>query len=189
MDIILASASPRRQELLKLIIPNFMTLPTNIDETVPEMIYPHDAPEFLARKKAAVFGKEYPKSLTIGCDTAVITDFGMLGKPKDEVDAVRMLKILSGNVHKVITGCCLYYMMQEYSFSIQTEVEFYPLTSKEINKYIKTGEYTDKAGAYAIQGYGSLLVKQIKGDYNNVVGLPVSALKREIEVFCPQALK
>ena len=183
MDFILASASPRRQELLQLITEDFKVIPADIDETVPDNINIFSAPEFLAVQKARHIANLYPSHLVIGADTSVFCDEIMLGKPKHERDATEMLKMLSGRQHKVITGCAIAKGNNSISFSETTFVEFFPLTDEEINNYIKTGEPFDKAGAYGIQGKGSLLVKGIYGDYFNVVGLPVARLKKEIDKF------
>lgn len=182
-NIILASASPRRQELLKVIFDEFDIMPADIDESISEDIKVDLRPEKIAQRKALHIAKQHPESLVIGCDTAVIVDNKMLGKPKDEKDAVKMLKSLSGRTHKVITGNSLVLNNREVSFSVVTEVEFYNLTEEEINEYIKTNDWKDKAGAYGIQGKAGLFVKQIKGDYNNVVGLPCAELNRQIKTF------
>ena len=121
--------------------------------------------------------------VVIGSDTGVFIDGTMLGKPENKEQAREMLKLLSGKTHKVITGCSVFYKGQNISFSEVTEVEFYHLTDSEIEEYIATGEPMDKAGAYGIQGKGALLIKRIKGDYYNVVGLPVGALKQKLKLF------
>ncbi len=183
MKYILASASPRRQELLKLIIQNFICLPADIEEVLPKGINPLSAPEFLAVQKALHISKDNPTDTVIGSDTAVFLGDIMLGKPKDRQDAKMMLNLLSGNTHKVITGCAICKNNKTYSFSVTSLVEFYPLSKKEIEDYLDTEEYKDKAGAYGIQGFGSTLVKKIDGDFFNIVGLPVARLKREFENF------
>lgn len=180
MDIILASGSPRRKELLHYIFEEFKIVPSQANETYPENTPAEEVPVLLASAKAADVHRQYPEALVIGCDTVVIADGQILGKPKDGKDAFSMLQILSGKKHSVVTGCCVFAQNKSVTFSQSTEVEFYPLTEKEITDYIKTGEPFDKAGAYGIQGYGSLLVKTISGDYFNVVGLPTARLKREI---------
>ena len=185
-DIILASASPRRQELLKLIIDDFEIIPADIDENISGNTEVEQRPKIIAEKKALYIAEKHPERLVIGCDTAVIVDNTMLGKPKDENDAVKMLKLLSGRTHKVITGNCLVLNNIIKKFSVVTEVEFYNLTENEINNYIKTNDWKDKAGAYGIQGKAGLFVKQIKGDYNNVVGLPCAELNRQLAVFSSQ---
>ena len=178
--IILASASPRRRELLSLITPNFRTEPADIDERVTEHIPLHRIPEYLAVKKAEHISRLHPDDTVIGCDTGVFIGNQMIGKPKSDKAAFEILKLLSGKTHLVITGCAVARGNDILRFSQATEVEFYPLTDDEINAYIATGEPFDKAGAYGIQGKGSLLVKQIKGDYFNVVGLPVAMLNRKL---------
>ncbi|MCL2055154.1 MAG: Maf family protein [Oscillospiraceae bacterium] len=183
MRMILASASPRRHELLKYIIPEFEIIPADIDETLPNHIPLNEAAEYLAVKKAAYIAKREPGNLVIGCDTVVIIDDVILGKPTDESDAVRMLRTLSGRSHRVITGVCIFGKGESMSFSALTEVSFYPLTDSEIKGYIKTGDPMDKAGSYGIQGAGAFLVSGIKGDFYNVMGLPIARLKRELELF------
>lgn len=182
MKIILASGSPRRRELLKLVESDFDIRVSDADESVPENITAEKTAEYLSMIKAKAVSRGGDE-LIIGCDTVVIIDGKVLGKPVDEKDCTEMLMRLSGKTHTVYTGVSFIYNENSYSFSIKTDVEFYPLTEKEIYEYISTGEPFDKAGGYGIQGRGALLVKGIYGDYYNVVGLPVSALKRELEHF------
>ena len=182
--IILASASPRRQELLKLIFDDFQVIPADIDETVRKTIELEQYPEYLALKKSRHIAEKRPvDDVVIGCDTGVFIDDIMLGKPKDKEQAAEMLKMLSGRTHKVITGCSIFYKGQNISFSEETEVQFYRLSENDISEYIATGEPMDKAGAYGIQGKGALLVKRINGDYYNVMGLPVAALRQRLKMF------
>lgn len=183
IEVVLASASPRRQELLKYIFDEFKIIPSDADETVDGEIPVDNRPELIAGRKAESVAAEYPNSLVIGSDTAVIVDGIMLGKPADKADAVRMLKMLSGRKHKVITGCCLCLDGKEHRFSVTTEVEFYALDDSEIDKYMETNDWKDKAGAYGIQGAANLFVRGISGDYNNVVGLPCAELNRQIKSF------
>lgn len=179
---VLASASPRRQQLLSLICCDFTIEPADIDETAGKEIPLEKKPEFLAVKKAKhIQSNGHQNDIVIGCDTGVFFGGKMLGKPKSEQDAFDMLKMLSGNRHKVITGCSVLYKEKMISFSQTTEVEFYELTEKEIKDYIATKEPMDKAGAYGIQGFGTVLVKKIDGDFYNVVGLPVAELKRKLD--------
>lgn len=178
--IILASASPRRKELLSLICDSFKIIPANIEEKIDGNVDLYDIPEYLARKKAAAVYKLHPDDIVIGCDTGVFIDNQMIGKPKSEKAAIEILKLLSGRTHRVITGCAIYGKTKPVSFSKVTEVEFYNLTDKEILEYVATGEPMDKAGAYGIQGKGGVLIKQIRGDYFNVVGLPAAELKRKL---------
>lgn len=182
--IILASASPRRKELLSLFCKNFAVEPSKINETVTEKIEITKYPEYLAEKKAQhILHSGHKNDIIIGCDTGVFVNNKMLGKPSDKSDAAAMLKMLSGKKHSVITGCCVLSNQKKVVFSQTTDVEFYNLSSEEINEYILIGEPMDKAGAYGIQGKGSLLVKKICGDYFNVVGLPVAELSRVLKAF------
>ncbi len=121
--------------------------------------------------------------MVIGCDTGVFIDNLMLGKPADKSQAKEMLSLLSGRTHKVITGCCIMRGGKTVSFSKVTEVEFYRLSDEEIREYISTGEPMDKAGAYGIQGKGSLLVKKISGDYFNVVGMPIAEIRQRLKLL------
>lgn len=181
--IILASASPRRRELMALITPDFEIISADVEEILPEDIYPEEASEYLAELKCRHISKSYPDRTVIGCDTTVLVDGTVLGKPRDGADAYDMLKKLSGKTHLVITGVCICRGERLRKFSQISEVEFYELTDDEINEYISTSEPFDKAGSYGIQGFGGLLVKSIRGDYNNIVGLPAARLKRELEQF------
>lgn len=180
-NIILASGSPRRKELLKLLYCDFKIIPADIDEKVSDISDPYSVSETLAVKKA--ISVKSNSSLVIGCDTVVISDGKIMGKPNNSQEAFQMLSSLSGKIHDVVTGVCLCYKGKSYSFKEITNVEFYPLTDEEISAYIMTGECKDKAGAYGIQGLGSLFVKGINGDFYNVVGLPVSRLRHEIKRF------
>ncbi|MCM1226775.1 MAG: Maf family protein [Clostridium sp.] len=182
MKIILASGSPRRRELLKLVEDEFEIRVSDADESVPENIAAEKTAKYLSMVKANAVSRD-DDELVIGCDTVVVIDGKVLGKPVDENDCAEMLMSLSGKIHTVYTGVSFIYAESSYSFSVKTDVEFYSLTEKEISEYISTGEPFDKAGGYGIQGRGALFVKGIYGDYYNVVGLPVSALKRELERF------
>ena len=183
MKIILASASPRRQELLKYITPDFEVVPADVDETLPDDIPADESAEFLAVRKALHVAAANPDSMVIGSDTVVIADGEILGKPTDEADAERMLKKLSGKVHKVVTGVCLACGKKTFSFSQATDVKFYALTDDEIRDYIATGDPMDKAGAYGIQSEGCVLIEKIDGDFFAVMGLPVARLKRVMKMF------
>ena len=183
MNVILASASPRRKELLGYIVPRFEIIPADVDEILPKEIPAEKSAEFLAVKKAEHISAQYPESIVIGSDTVVIVDGEILGKPADEADAYRMLKKLSGKVHTVVTGVCISKCEKKKSFSEATRVEFYPLSEEEIRGYIATGDPMDKAGAYGIQGEGCVLIKGIEGDFFTVMGLPAARLKRELAEF------
>lgn len=178
--LILASASPRRRELIKLISDDVICVTSGEDETLPEGIATSEVPVYLAKLKASGVAKSYPDGVVIGSDTVVILNDEILSKPESFEDACNKLRTLSGKTHKVITGCCIVEGEKITTFSEETEVEFYELTDEEIKAYASTGEPMDKAGAYGIQGKGSLFVKGITGDYFNVVGLPVARLKREL---------
>ncbi len=179
--IVLASASPRRRELIKYISDDVLCVPSGEDETLPDGIGASETAQFLALLKAKSVAKDYPDSIVIGCDTVVILDDEILSKPSSREDAYNKLRTLSGRKHKVITGCAVIESGKENTFREETLVEFYTLTDKEIWDYIDTGSPMDKAGAYGIQDKGSLFVKGIEGDYFNVVGLPVARLYRELK--------
>ncbi len=181
--LVLASASPRRKELISLISKEVKIYPADVDESFGTEIPAESVPEMLAVRKAKAVSEIFPEDTVIGSDTSVIVDGEILGKPVDSDDAKRMLNMLSGKTHKVITGCAIFKKERSLSFSETTEVTFYPLTDKEIDDYIATNEPNDKAGAYGIQGYGSLLIKGINGDYFNVVGLPVSKLNKTLKMI------
>ena len=183
MQYILASASPRRYELLQNIVSDFTVLPSDAPEIIPADCPICQAPEILALQKATAVAEKHPYALVIGADTGVFIDGKMLGKPSDRAHAKQMLKMLSGRTHQVITGCALCLNGKNISFSETTEVTFYNLSDAEIEEYIATGESDDKAGAYGIQQKGALLVREISGDYFNVVGLPIARLARTIKEF------
>lgn len=183
MKVILASASPRRQDLLTRLYRRFEVIPADVDETIPEDIGPEFAPIFLSAIKAEHVAEDHPDDLIIAADTVVILDGKILGKPKDDDDAVSMLKALSGKTHKVITGCCIKKGERCETFSVETYVSFYDLTETEIRSYVESGLSRGKAGAYGIQDQGAFFVEKIDGDYYNVVGFPISRLKREIDAM------
>ncbi len=178
--MILASASPRRRELLSQIGIEHEVIPSNKDEILPKM-HPAKAAEALSRGKALDVAKDIDdKAVIIGADTVVAYAGEILGKPKNEEDAFRMLHMLQGEEHEVYTGVTFVVKEsgQEYieSFCESTKVMMYPASEEEIWAYIATGEPMDKAGAYGIQGRAAAFVKKIEGDYNNVVGLPIARL-------------
>ena len=182
-DIILASASPRRSELMTLAGFEFDVICADIDELVPENALPQEVVMSLALQKAQAVAKDHGKSAVVGSDTVVALDGKILGKPHSEKEAVEMLRSLSGRTHKVYTGVAIVCGDKVTSFFDETEVEFYPLTDEEIFDYVATGEPMDKAGAYGIQGRGAVLVKRINGDYFNVMGLPISKVYRELKDY------
>ena len=182
--VILASASPRRQELIKLIFDSVEILPAECDETLSEGIGAREAVEYLSEIKNKASRKLTEKeNLVISADTVVAVGEEILGKPVDKEDARRMISLLSGKVHQVYTGVTLSLNGKTKTFSEKTDVEFFDLTEDEIEEYISSKEPYDKAGAYGIQGKAGLLVKGINGDYYNVVGFPIARLKREILEF------
>ena len=198
-NVILASASPRRKELLKSIFSEFEILPADVDENVDFNVPVEQYPEKLAELKAEAVARENKNSLVIGCDTIVLCDKKIYGKPANKKDAINMIKSLSGKTHQVITGCCLCYKGDKVCFSSVTDVEFYQLSDEEIENYVEIKEpentgstvkyqWQDKAGGYGIQSAGVFLVKGIKGDYNNVVGMPVSELYRNIKKFTEKTI-
>ncbi len=183
-NIVLASASPRRKELISLIFDDAVIRPAECDETLPEGISPKEAVEYLSKiKNEAARKLSKPDDLVISADTVVAIGNEILGKPVNTDDARRMITLLSGNTHSVFTGVTISRGRKAITFSEETKVEFFHLTAAEIEEYISTSEPYDKAGAYGIQGKGSLLVKKIDGDYFNVVGLPVARLNREVKYF------
>jgi septum formation protein len=174
MSIVLASASPRRAELLRAAGIDFEVIPAHIDETA----HPHEAADAyvrrIAEEKARAVATRAIDRIILAADTTVVVDEMMLAKPEDDADAKRMLRMLSGRTHDVLTGVSVCRGTQMFSEVERTEVEFVPLTEFDIDWYIATGEPRDKAGAYAIQGYASRFVTRISGSYSNVVGLPVA---------------
>ena len=180
MKIILASASPRRKELLTLAGIEYDVTVSQCEETLPDGITPDKAVEELARQKAEDVFSRNGNAMIIAADTVVALGNIILGKPKDEEDAYNMLTSLSGRRHTVFTGVCIKTKDKTDIFHVATEVEFYDLSEKEIKDYIATKEPMDKAGAYGIQGKGFVLVKGIHGDYFNVVGLPLAETVRHI---------
>lgn len=180
--LILASKSPRRRELMEKTGKDFICEPAVGKETVPEDLPVCEISRYLSRQKAEeVFLRHKGEDVTvIGSDTVVILHDEVLGKPCDEEDAFRMLRALSGNTHYVSTGVTILSGERNDSFTSETSVTFYDLTDEEIRDYIRTGEPMDKAGAYGIQGYGALFVKEIKGDYYTVVGFPIAEVSRRI---------
>lgn len=176
--LLLASSSPRRRELLQLTGIPFETVPANADESIPAGMPPAQAVELLAKRKAGVVFETHPQDVVLGADTLVTIDGMILGKPNDEADAVRMLRLLSGRVHETVTGFCVRSAAGETSGVERTEVTFLPLSDADILSYVKTGEPLDKAGAYGIQGHGALLIQGIRGDYYTVMGLPIARINR-----------
>ena len=187
--IILASNSPRRRELLAGLGLDFtVKVIDGIDESWPQELKGEDIPLYISREKAAPYSKLMgPKDLVITADTIVYVDGQVLGKPHDKADARRMLQLISGRWHEVITGVTLMTARGERSFAVTTRVKFCNLTESEIESYVESGQPMDKAGAYGIQEWiGYVGVEAIEGSYFNVVGLPVQRLYRELMNFCKQ---
>ena len=178
MPIVLASASPRRQELLKNAGISFEIRPAKIEEVQRPGEAPVAFAERMARDKARAVRASAPDSVILGADTVVVAGDQALGKPSDAEDAARMLRFLADRQHFVITGVCLLGADFEDVRSEKTAVQFTPVTDAEIRDYVSTGEPMDKAGAYAIQGRASRWISKIEGDYFNVVGLPVDLVWR-----------
>ena len=182
--IILASNSPRRRELLAgLDIEYEVKVLPGIDESYPDTLAAEDIPQYISREKAAAYEAALqPDDLVITADTIVWTEGRVLGKPKDETDAMRMLSLLSGTWHEVHTGLCLIapdgFMQLEAD---TTRVRFLPLDGDLIRRYVSTGEPMDKAGAYAIQGLAGTFVSRIEGSPSNVVGLPLGLLSQFLQ--------
>lgn len=178
---ILASASPRRRELLKQIGVTFEVMPAKGEEVITKE-QPEQAVMELSRQKAEEIaaGIQDEQVLVLGADTVVVYDGKILGKPKDETDARAMLSMLNGRTHSVFTGVTVIVIRngksEIHSFYEETKVTMYPMTDAQILYYIQTGEPMDKAGAYGIQGKGAVFIEKINGDYNNVVGLPVAKI-------------
>jgi septum formation protein len=183
MNLILASASPRRSELLRNAGIPFTVEPAHVAEQPLPSEQPLQYAKRLARDKARAVFVRHSDNVVLGADTVVVVDEHLLEKPSDRNDAARMLRLLSGRTHRVITGVCLIAKGHEQSEVEITEVRFSPLSESEVASYIETGEPMDKAGAYAIQGMASRWVERIDGCYFNVVGLPVPRVYRMIQAL------
>ncbi|MDR2908611.1 MAG: Maf family protein [Oscillospiraceae bacterium] len=183
--LILASASPRRRELMKNIADDFEVVCLATDESLPEGTDPRRGVTELALRKARAVAKLRPADTVIGADTVVVLGGEVFGKPKDREDALRMLRALSGREHTVYTGVAIVWPQGERAFAEETLVRFAELTPAGLEAYADTGEPADKAGAYGIQGPGARLVAGITGDFYNVMGLPVCRLWRELSGLFP----
>jgi len=181
--MILASASPRRRELLSIITKDFTVIPSDVDEDFLPGTPPEEAVQLLSLRKAKHIAEKHPGQLVIGADTVVVLDGAVLGKPADKADAFRMLSALSGRTHTVFTGVALVKDRNESVFFESADVTFRQLSPEEIWDYIESGEPMDKAGAYGIQEKGALFVRGVNGDYFTVVGLPLCTLNGKIKDF------
>lgn len=181
--LIVASASPRRHELLKNAGYSFRIIPSDADENLPEGTKADKAVELLSERKAKSVLNNNPGAVVLGCDTVVALENIILGKPKTKEEACEMLRLLSGKKHNVFTGVCVMDGKRTETFVSKTQVEFYELSDETIKSYVDTLEPMDKAGAYGIQGLGSVLVKGIDGDYFAVMGLPINESARMLSRF------
>lgn len=182
-EIILASASPRRKELLSTAGIEFTVKVADVEEKIDDGLTPAEVVRSLALQKAQAVADKNPEAIVIGADTIVVLDDAILGKPQSEENAVEMLTSLSGRSHTVYTGVALIKGDKVRNFCEATQVEFYDLTKEDIDAYVATKDCMDKAGAYGIQTNGCVLIRKIDGDYFNVVGLPVSKVYRELRDF------
>ena len=173
---VLASSSPRRQELLKLLLTDFEVVPSDVDESMHTAERPGTIVARLAREKALAVQEQRPLACIIGADTVVVCEEEILGKPASHQEARSMLRKLSGRTHQVLTGVCLLHLDTLFVEPTATIVTFCHVADQEIENYLRSGEPFDKAGAYAIQGLGARFVERIDGCHFNVVGLPVSRL-------------
>ena len=176
--VILASQSPRRRELLALVGIPHVVRPADVDETYGAGEEPKAHAERLAREKAAVVASDEPDAVVIGCDTIVVVDGDVLGKPRDEAHAAELLARLAGRSHVVMTAVAVRWRGVELAAVEEVGVTFHPLTPDDIRAYVATREPLDKAGAYGIQGYGATIVARVDGDYFAVMGLPLQRLVR-----------
>ena len=182
-SFVLASSSPRRAELLTRAGYVFESVPANIDESQFENEIPENYVRRLSAAKAETVGRRLPECFVLGADTSVVINHEILGKPKDADDAERMLRELSGNVHQVYTGVALRCGEEVVSSVVMTFVRLVQLDEETIKWYVSTGEPSDKAGGYGIQGIGSRFVQEIRGSYSNVVGLPLVQVERLFKEF------
>jgi septum formation protein len=183
--LILASTSPRRSELLRMLGYDFEVLPSSAEELHTEHLTASELAQVNAYRKARAVSKKHPDALVMGMDTLVTLDNKIYGKPADMGEAHKMLAALEGQTHQVVTGVCLIHLRghKQKIFAEQTDVTFRSLTMAQIQQYHKKVNPLDKAGAYGIQEKGDLLVEAISGSYTNVVGLPVERLKVELDDF------
>ncbi len=180
-SIILASKSPRRQELLKLMDLDFRIVLKEVDESYPDNLTPEEIAVYIARKKAEAFDEIVSDEIVLTADTIVSVEGHILGKPDTEEHAVEMLKMLSGKTHQVITGVCLFYKHHYHSFYDVSEVTFRDMNQEELKHYVTKYKPMDKAGSYGIQEWiGVTGIKKINGSYTNVVGLPTEKLYQEL---------
>lgn len=180
--MILASASPRRVALLRQLGIRFAVIPARVTELAPPYLTPQELAQFNAWRKARAVAQAHPDAVVLGADTVVCLGRTIFGKPSSLAEARRMLSRLQGRTHEVITGVCLLHLGQgrRKGFSVTTHVTFRPLRSEQIRDYLRRINPLDKAGAYAIQEHGQLIIERIAGSFSNVVGLPLERLAREL---------
>jgi len=183
--LILASASPRRAYLLRLLKVDFQVMPGNVEEVAHDHLSPLEVCQLNAHRKAFAIAKKIPDALVLGADTLVFLDNEILGKPRNLAEARRMLSRLQGRSHQVVTGVSLMHLRKHHEriFAASTDVLFHPLDAAQIREYTTKVNTLDKAGAYAIQEAGEMLISEISGSYSNVVGLPVELLRDELEAW------
>jgi len=183
--LILASASPRRAELLRQSSLEFQVVRSEATEIFDEQLSPWELCQLNAHRKARVVAKKHPDALVLGADTLVFLDEEIMGKPADLADAKRMLTQLQGRTHQVVTGISLIHLRahRERTLAVSTDVTFRSLTAQQIKDYLAKVNPLDKAGAYAIQEHGEMMVAEIFGSYSNVVGLPVEQLQAELAAW------
>ena len=184
-SLILASASPRRQELLRSVGLKFKIIPAHINENGLAGEGPRQHVKRLAREKAMVIAKKYPEAWVLGADTIVVIDGIVLGKPENKTQARKMLQKLSGREHKVFTGFTIAHVAAEIYRTkvIQSAVQFKTISPKEMDWYVASDEPYDKAGGYAVQGQGAFFIKSIRGSYTNVIGLPLCEVLEALKIF------
>lgn len=180
-EIILASGSPRRKELLELLHVDFEIITSNVEEVIKSNLSHEEVVMDIAKQKALDIAKDHKDKIVLGFDTLVIFNDIPLGKPKNKDDAFFMLKQLSGNTHQVLTGCCIIEGDAISTFYDQALVTFSNLSDQEIQEYIDTDEPMDKAGAYGIQGYGAKFIENVNGDFYSVMGLPINKLYKKLK--------
>ncbi len=188
MHLILASASPRRKELLSLFGIPFTIRVADIDETMDSVKAPSDEVARLSREKALAVPRE-AGDIVIAADTIVVCEEKVLGKPHSKEEAFSMLRLLSGRDHQVMTGCTVLRDDQAVTFTEVTDLHFRELTEKEVRRYVESGEPMDKAGAYGIQGGAALFCEKMVGDYYNVMGLPVCRLGQILKAMAPEIME
>jgi septum formation protein len=184
-SLILASASPRRTELLRQLKLEFEIVPGDAAEIFDEQLSPHELCQLNAHRKARVIAKKIPDALVLGADTLVFLEREVFGKPQNLDEAKQMLERLQGRTHQVVTGVSLIHLRahRERIFAASTDVTFRPLTTGQISDYLSKINPLDKAGAYAIQERGEMIVSEVSGSYSNVVGLPVEQLEKELSAW------